>query len=166
VGRNFVDTKTAAGYNEGVGGGNVISGGVYGALNPDSAEANAHAKRYYTFVRSTQADIEAIAKNTGLDAETVAEVKRYLFIDEHELGGVLGRFDPNYQISQSWQRLWEGKNIAPHDKTLLDHEIYERELVKTGTPQARAHIIASSKFNYSREVEEYYAATNQHRKNQ
>jgi len=80
-----------------------------------------------------------------------------LFIDELNLGGIVKRFDPNYEISQSWQRLWLGENILPHDITLILHEEYELELVKSGISQAKAHILASKKYNYTKELEDYYA---------
>ncbi len=125
----------------------MIAGAIYGALDPSSKEAHEHAERYYAFVRSTNSDIDKIAENTGLDMETISVVKNYLFIDEHDLGGMSKRFDPNYEIAQSWQRLWQGENILKHDLTLIKHEEYERELLLSGIPQGRAHIMASRRYN-------------------
>ena len=76
-------------------------------------------------------------------------------------GGIFGAFDPNYEISQSWQRLWHGEPVS-HDLTLIYHEKYERDLVKSGIAQGKAHILASKKYNYAREVRDYYAALNKH----
>ena len=142
-----------------VGGEKMNAGGIFGALDPNSAEADKHATRYYEFVRSTNSDVDSIASNTGIESETIQNIKNYLFVDEHNLGGVLQRFDPNYDISQSWQRLWQGDNIQTHDMTLLRHEIYERELVKQGNSQNKAHVIASEKYNYTKEVYDYHAKT-------
>ena len=128
------------------------SGAITGALDPNSNAADEHAKQYYEFVRSTTSDIKTISVNTGIDSQTIETVKNYLFIDEHDLGGVTKRFDPNYEISQSWQRLWHGENILKHDLTLIQHEIYERELVKSGISQGKAHLLASQKYNYTREL--------------
>jgi len=138
------------------------SGVVFGALDPNSKEADLHAERYYAFLRSTNSDIEKIAVNTGKDLSVIERVKNYLFIDKHNLGGVTKRFDPNYEISQSWQRLWIGENILAHDITLIFHEEYESELVKSGMSQSKAHILASKKYNYAKEMEDYYAEINKH----
>ena len=138
----------------------MIAGGIFGALNPNSKEADEHAKRYYAFIRSVNSDISKISSNADFDEKTIEEIKNYLFIDEHDLSGERKRFDSSYHIAQSWQRLWLGKNILPHDITLLNHEKYEMQLVKSGLSQAKAHIIASRKYNYSQEVEDYYATLN------
>lgn len=65
--------------------------------------------------------------------------------------------------AQSWQRLIQGKT-EPHDLTLLQHESYERELVESGMSQADAHVMATQKYNYAKEVNDYYAALEKHRK--
>ena len=67
-------------------------------------------------------------------------------------------------IAQSWQRLLEGKSIQPHDLTLLQHEKLEYELMKNGMSQDEDHIIASSKYNYSKEAMEYYGKIKKHKK--
>lgn len=137
-------------------------GGIFGALDPNSIAADEHAGRYYEFVRKTNSDVDKISKNTDIDIDIIKSVKNYLFNDKHDLGGVVKRFDPNYEISQSWQRLWDGKNIFPHDLTLINHEKYESELIETGLSQAKAHILASRKYNYAKEVRNYYAEINKH----
>ena len=66
-------------------------------------------------------------------------------------------FFPNFMIAQSWQRLESGRNIQPHDLTLLLHEIKERRLiVEEGLTQSEAHMKTCEKFNYPKEAEEYY----------
>ncbi len=142
----------------------MVTGAISGALDPSSKEADEHAERYYGLVRSTSADIDAIAENTNIERQTILAVKNYLFVDEHDLGGALKRFDPNYEISQSWQRLWQGKHILKHDLTLIKHEEYEGELLSTGIPQGRAHIMASRRYNYAQEVRDYYASLDKYRK--
>lgn len=138
------------------------SGNVFGALDPNSKAAGKHAERYYAFVRSTNSDIEKIAANTGIDKKTIQIVKEYLFLAEHNLGGTIKKFDSNYEIAQSWQRLWLGKNILRHDLILIQHEKYEYDLIKSGIAQNRAHILASKKYNYAQEVRNYYVALNKH----
>lgn len=125
--------------------------------------AREHAKRYYGLVRSMKTDAERIAHNTGYSKETVEAVKRYLFIDKHDLGDSVRQFDEDFAIAQSWQRLIDGRP-EPHDITLLKHEIMESELVKNGMSQEAAHIAASQKYNYDAEAQTYYALLKQ-RKN-
>lgn len=139
-----------------------MDSGVFGALNADSAAAGEHAERYYSFIRTTVADIPRIAENTGIAAEIIEKVKNYLFLELHDLGGETKRFDPSYEIAQSWQRLWQGKAILNHDLTLIRHESYEMELTASGVPQGKAHILASAKYNYSKEVRDYHASLNKH----
>lgn len=132
--------------------------------NPSGEAAAKHANLYYESVRKMTTDVERIAKSTGFSKEDIQATKNYLFIDKQDLGGLTPqRFDPDFAIAQSWQRLMSGKQL-PHDLTLLHHEQMERTLVTAGMPQDESHRLASQKFNYSKEVTEYYAALAQ-RKN-
>ena len=120
--------------------------------------ANAHAERYYGLVRSMNTDTFRIAQNTGFPESDIRKVKQYLFMDEHDLGdGRLSRFDCDFSIAQSWQRLIDGKP-EPHDITLLRHEIMERGLVESGMPQRDAHIETSKTYNYKKEADAYYGS--------
>lgn len=103
----------------------LISGGISGAItDPDCERAKEHAKRFYEAMRHTNSDVIRIAENTGLSREQVLMIKNYLFVDEHWLRDGLARFDPSFEIAQSWQRLaGKRENILPHDLTLLKHEI-------------------------------------------
>lgn len=58
----------------------------------------------------------------------------------------------------------DGKNILPHDMTLLRHEELESSLVSNGMSQLDAHIAASQKYNYGKEATEYYASLKKYRK--
>lgn len=133
-------------------------GGVSGALNPASKRAQTHADKFYESVRHMNTDVSRIAKNTGFDEKAIEEIKDFIFNQKHDLGGSEPEyFYPNYEMSQSWQRLIDGKNIQKHDLTLLKHEATERELMKQGYSQEEAHKVAEAKYNYSKESEEYYA---------
>lgn len=142
----------------------IISGGISGARNPYGKAATKHAEQYYAFVRSIDIDCTHIAHNTGIDQKTIELIKQYVFVDSHDLGGEFRRFDSDYMIAQSWQRLMDGKNILPHDLTLLHHEKLEISLVKSGMSQHDAHIVASKKFNFGKEATEYYASLKKYRK--
>lgn len=136
---------------------NIVNrGGISGALNPDSEEANKYAIQYYEAVRHMKTDMARIAKNTGWDADKISAIKNHIFYQKHDLGNnKLERFAPSYSMGQSWQRLIEGKNIQPHDITLLNHEYLELSLMKDGYSQYNAHILASKKYNYRKESEAF-----------
>lgn len=135
-----------------------------GALNPDSKKAQEHAERYYEAVRKMKNDHKRIAENTNFSVEDVKQVKNYIFLEKHDLGGSeLEYFYPSYEMAQSWQRLIDGKNIQKHDITLLKHEIMERDLMKKGYSQKEAHKLTEQKYDYGKESKEYYAKINKHK---
>lgn len=140
-----------------------ISGAVTGALDPDSDRADEHAKRYYASVRKMTTDVSRIAGNTGFTEAQIQEIKNFIFMDEHDLGdGRIERFEPSYMMAESWQRLIDGRDIQPHDLTLLQHEIMERDLMRQGYSQVDAHIITSKKYNYQEEARRYYDSIKKH----
>lgn len=143
----------------------IKSGVVSGALNPYSKEANKHAKQYYEAVRKMKTDVKRISENTGYDKETIQSIKGFIFMDKHDLGNErIDYFDPSFEMAQSWQRLIDGKNIQPHDITLIKHEVMERDLMKTGLTQDEAHRLTSKTYNYQKESEEYYVNIEKNKK--
>lgn len=141
-----------------------ISGGILGAITEtDSTEAREYAKREYGSIRKRKVDVERIAKNTGYSKDQIQEIKKYLFIDKHNLGSRFTRFDPSFEIAQSWNRLMNG-NIESHDLTLIKHEIYEKELISSGMSQDDAHKETSKIYNYQKEAEEYYDSLKKRKK--
>lgn len=125
--------------------------------------ATEHADRYYGLVRSMTTDVSKIAKITGYSESDIKKVKDYVFIDVHDLGdGEPRRFDPSFAMSQSWQRLIDG-HPEPHDMTLIQHEVMERQLVESGMSQEEAHIITTKKYNYTKESDNYYAALKEYK---
>ena len=142
-----------------------ISGGISGAITDlYSDDAKKHAEKTYGNIRKRTVDVKRISKNTGYSEKKIREIKNYLFIDKHNLGDRYDRFDPNFAIAQSWDRLMHG-NIEKHDFTLIKHEIYEKELISKGFSQDEAHKIASKKYNYRKESSEYYAKIKKRKKN-
>lgn len=139
------------------------SGVVSGALSPDSERADEHAQRYYAAVRKMKTDVLKIAQNTGFSSELVQFIKDFIFMEKHGLGDRTDYFDPDYKMAESWQRLIDGKDIKPHDLTLLKHEQMERELMKQGYSQAEAHKITSKTYNYAKEAYEYYDSIEKHK---
>lgn len=138
-------------------------GAVGGALDPESKEAQEHAERYYNLVRSMTTDVRRIAKNTGYSEQEISQIKRFVFLERHDLGdGKIERFAACYEMAASWQRLIDGKNIQEHDLTLLRHEIMERALMLEGISQHDAHIRTSRVYNYTLEAAKYYDSIKKH----
>ena len=137
---------------------------ISGALNSNSPRAEKHAIRYYESVRHMTTDVSKISKNTGFAENEIAEIKDFIFMQKHKLGDKYDYFAPDFMMAQSWQRLIDGKNIQPHDLTLLNHEKMERELMRKGLSQSEAHIITSKTYNYSKEAQEYHDKINEHTK--
>lgn len=135
--------------------GAIIAGAIDNTL---SNRAIKHAELYYEEIRHMNSDIERISHNTGYKKQDILKIKNYLFMDYHELSSGFKRFDPSFEIAQSWQRLMsKNKNdICNHDITLLKHELMEIELINNGLSQEVAHRFAENKFNYSMEANEYY----------
>ena len=103
-------------------------GAIKGALNnkndPDYKKRDAHAKRYYEAIRKRNkaVEIKTVAANTSLSYNNIEQIFNHVFIEEHLFNdGSVKRFDPSYDMSESWRRLREGKNIQQHDITLLKH---------------------------------------------
>ena len=162
TGQNIEDVKEKYLTNDEKNG-KIASGATSGALDSDSTEAVEHAERYYEAVRKMKTDITRIARNTGFSEDEIQAIKEYIFLQKHDFGsGELEYFFPSYDMAQSWQRLIDGKSIMPHDYTLIRHELMEIELVGQGYSQDEAHIMASRKYNYRKESEEYNAKTKKH----
>lgn len=145
------------GYNNKV---DYISGAITDSY---SREARKHAELYYEEIRNQKTDVDRISKNTGYDKKLIEQIKNYLFYDEHEIYGIKRRFDPDFSIAQSWQRLAQNE-IKDHDLVLIKHEIMEKELIDKGLTQDEAHKVASKKYNYRKESNEYYAKIKKCRK--
>lgn len=94
-------------------------------------------------------------KNAGVGTDIVSAAYDHLFVDLHEFDAGLKRFDEDFEIAMSWQRMREGSRIENHDTTLLYHEAYEAKLMKDGLPYNQAHEKAQKVYNYSRQVDDY-----------
>ncbi len=132
----------------------VITGGLAGALNPNSREAVKHAIRYYGLVRSMTNDCRRIAQNTGYRKQDIERIKNHVFYEQHELEDGLCTFDPDYEMAQSWQRLIEGVNIQKRDIVLLHHEFLESLYMAEGIKYDEAHEKAQEIYNYAAALRE------------
>ena len=147
----------------------LISGARITDLN--SAEADEFAEMYYEEIRHFSTDSKKIADNLGKEESDIRKIKAYLFEDNSLIDPDTGesrQFDPDCAIAQSWQRLMNGKDIKPHDKTLIEHELLEMK-IKQENPDidhVKAHELASEKYNYPKEALEYYGNLKKHKKSQ
>ena len=108
-----------------------------------------HADLYYDEIRKRTSDVTAISINTGYSENEIMAVKNHLFLEYHDLGRKNPtRFHPDYDISVSWQRLIDGKNIFEMDIVLLKHELCELKLMTEGITYDKAYEIADNKFSY------------------
>ena len=128
--------------------GNITGAG--GAIpRGDWARMDEHAERYYEEIRRRSSDISSIAKNTKLSEVDINRVKQHIFFNEYDLGeDKPRRFDPNYDMAISWQRLIEGHGISEMDLTLLRHELLEYKYMSEGMSYEQAHELANEKYNY------------------
>lgn len=142
----------------------IMSGAISGARNPYGEKAKEHAKKYYAAVRKMKTDVSRISKATGFPEEDIKNVKEFIFLEKHDLGGAeLEYFEPDFMMAESWRRLVDGKP-EKHDITMLNHEILERQLMREGKTQEQAHDIASRKYNYSEEARKYHAEIKKNKK--
>lgn len=137
---------------------------VSGARKPDGKVTREHAKKYYDLVRSMSADVSKIANTIGYSEEQIQEIKNFMFMDKHDLGGTdLEYFEPDYMTEESWKRLIQG-NPQSHDLTLIKYEIMEKELMKEGYSQREARNITSKTYNYSDEASKFYDKIKEYKK--
>lgn len=140
----------------------INSGAVKGALtdknDPLYVKRDAHAIKYYESVRRSKKNnmVKTIANNTGISEKSINKVYDHVFIKEHELYGGKRRFDPDYDMAESFRRLREGKNIQEHDLIMLKHERLEYELMnKKHMSYQEAHRLAEKKYNYQKALKEF-----------
>ena len=131
-------------------------GAVYGAWNdrndPYNKERDRHAQEFYESVRNRnkQHEIVKVSNNSGLSQSDVEKIYNHIFINEYDLEDGRKRFDPNYDMAESWRRLSEigGKNIQPHDLVMLNHELMEHDLMAKGMKYDEAHELTNKTYNY------------------
>ena len=134
-----------------------------------SREARDFAESYYEEVRHYTTDAQKVSENMGISYEDALRIKNYLFVDNskyNEETGVWEPFDTDCAIAHSWQRLMLGRDIKPHDRTLILHELYEMELKKKyeWLSHDDAHKMASKKYDYRKESGKYYASLKKYQK--
>nr|DAZ02128.1 MAG TPA: minor capsid protein [Caudoviricetes sp.] len=131
--------------------------------DPLYVKRDAHAIKYYESVRRSKKSniVKSIANNTGISENSINKVYDHVFINDHELYGEKRRFDPDYDMAESFRRLREGKNIQKHDLIMLKHERLEYELMKKKhLSYQEAHRLAEKKYNYQKALMEFKKKNN------
>lgn len=154
IGIESVDEREQKRYNRVM----KSSGAVYGAWNdrndPYNKERDRHAQEFYESVRNRnkQHEIVKVSKNSRLSQSDVEKIYNHIFINEYDLEDGRKRFDPSYDMAESWRRLSEigGKNIQPHDLVMLDHELMEHDLMAKGMKYDEAHELTNKTYNYQK----------------
>ncbi|MGI6205521.1 MAG: hypothetical protein ACOYJI_02660 [Anaerovoracaceae bacterium] len=128
--------------------------------DPYFKKRDAAAERLYKEIsnRKKKYEVAAISKNTGIDEEDVGRAYEHLFKRKHLFkDGTVKKFDSDYYMAISWQRLREGKNIQEHDLILLKHEIAEEKIMgdKLEIPYEKAHNEVNKKYNYAVALHKY-----------
>ncbi len=134
-----------------------------GALNntndPMGRKREKHAQSYYIEIRNRKKSfvINKMAENTGITKKSAENIYNHVFIDRHLFrNGEIRVFDPDYDMSESFRRILEGKNIKPHDLIMLKHENLELNLMrKYNMTYEDAHELTDTKYNYSKALDEF-----------
>lgn len=139
--------------------GAVFSGALNDINDPLGTKRAIHAEKYYNSIinRDKNTIINKLSMNGNIEISEAENVYKHVFENEHIFkSGDIKKFEPDYDMAQSFQRILEGKDIKPHDYTLLKHEILEFEIMsKYNMAYEDAHAIAEKQYNYSQELEEF-----------
>lgn len=142
----------------------MYGGALSGAWNDKNDPYDINRRRIaldiYTQIsnRKKEYEVKSVSKNSGFTESEISRIYEHIFIREHLFrNGKVGRFDPDYYMAHSWQRLREGKNIQKHDITMLYHELEEEKIMGKNLEIAYedAHEIVQKKYNYQKELFEY-----------
>ena len=138
-------------------------------LDPYGEYEQRWAKAYYEEIRHKSTDCAKIAERLQMEKSDIAAIKDYLFFSGTWYNEITQRYEqfiPDPAIAQSWQRLAESKELAPHDVLLIKHEQFEMQLKKEHPEMTHdeAHTLATLKYNYQGEADKYYANLRERKK--
>lgn len=135
------------------------AGALSNKTDPFGRKREKHAISYYEEIRNRRSDyvIKRISKNGGVSEKAAKNIYEHVFVEKHIFAdGTERQFDPDYDMSESFRRILEGKNIKPHDITMLRHENLELNLMKKyNMVYEDAHSLAEQKYNYKKELDEF-----------
>lgn len=137
----------------------ISSGALSHKNDPLGTRREAHAERYYQEIRNRKSEyiVPRLAHNAGISEEKASSVYNHIFVNEHLFeNGDIKRFDPDYNMAESFRRLLDGDKIQPHDLILAEHEYLEYCLMKEyNMTYEAAHKIAEESYNYSAALREF-----------
>lgn len=142
----------------------ILSGAVKGAWNDENDPYNEKrtkiAEEQYEQIRNRKREYEisAVAKNSGMSQDDIERVFAHVFEREHLFeDGSVHRFDPDYYMYHSWQRLREGKTVYPHDLIMLQHELAEEKIMGNSLEivYEDAHNEVVKKYDYEKALLKY-----------
>ncbi|MGK3960151.1 PAAR domain-containing protein [Sorangium sp. So ce118] len=119
--------------------------GYSGARFIDEADPKL-ARVYDDIVKATD-DVPRIARSTGISQDVIEQVKKHLFLTEHEVpigpGSTRrGYFTPDEQVADLWPKATNG-TLNPDElsqfRRLVAHEYVESRLMEAGMPYRSAH---------------------------
>lgn len=137
--------------------------GALGALSdsndPNESKRNSHAELYYEELRRSKPEyiVKKLSEHSGMSMKSAQKVYEHVFVKEYELDdGEVRRFDPSYDMAESFRRLLHGKDIQEHDIILIYHERLEYELMNRYGKDARtAHNLTCRKYDYQSALEKW-----------
>lgn len=136
----------------------IYSGALNNYNDPLYIRRNEHAERYYEEIRNRKPQyvINRLSKNAEISKVVAKDIYEHVFVNEHMLGGLRKRFDPDYDMAESFRRLLEGNDIKPHDIVMLKHEELELNLMKQyNMIYEEAHSIANKSYNYGEALKKF-----------
>ncbi len=123
---------------------------------PEFKEEEIAKALYLEFAQRNRKDsVNKISKASAMSVKDASEVYAHIFEDKHltvDKNGnlVQAYFDPNYEMSQSFSRIFNGTGITKDDIIMLKHELYERKLMKSNPKMTyyEAHELSKEKYDY------------------
>ena len=135
----------------------IISGAISDPEGTGRKRATKHAENYYQEIvnRNSESTISKIAQASSMSKQDARTAFNHLFINEHDLENGHKKFDPDYYMAQSIQRLIDTMNPEEHDLILFKHEALEAKYMNQGMSQREAHLKANEQYNYQKALKEW-----------
>lgn len=123
---------------------------------PEFKEEEIAKALYLEFAQRNRKDsVNKISKVSAMSIKDASEVYAHVFEDKHLTVDKIGNlvqayFDPNYEMAQSFSRIFNGTGVTEDDIIMLKHELYERKLMKSNPKMTycEAHQLSKEKYDY------------------
>ena len=110
------------------------------------------AEKKWLDIRESKDDVKRIATNTGIDEQTIQQIKAHIFHKAHKKRYETAPFDADYDMAKAWERLVAG-NMVKADLELLKHEFAESLLMgNQEMDYDTAHNIVEKFFSWRNEL--------------